>query len=94
MPYNYDMHDVESHETGHIFLSPDEYCNPGGYCCWFSNFGYLDVYNWNCEDGNPLSVDCIMKNNADVICIYTNGQIGWRDSDGDGKPDPIDNVEK
>lgn len=86
------MHTVATHETGHIFLAADEYCQPGYACCWFSSFGYLDVYNGNCEDGNPSSVDCIMKYNSDVICMYTNGQIGWRDNDSDGKPDPIDNV--
>jgi hypothetical protein len=86
------MHLVARHETGHIFLAADEYCQPGYACCWFANFGYLDVYNGNCEDGNPSSVPCIMRYNEDAICTYTNGQIGWRDSDSDGKPDPIDNV--
>lgn len=86
------MHTVATHETGHIFLASDEYCQPGYACCYLSYFGYLDVYNGNCEENNPSSVDCIMKYNSDAICTYTNGQIGWRDSDSDGKPDPIDNV--
>ena len=86
------MNSVASHETGHIFLAGDEYCSPGYACCDFGYYGYLNVYNGNCEDGNPSSVNCMMKNNYDAICTYTNGQIGWRDTDGDGRPDPIDNV--
>jgi hypothetical protein len=86
------MNLVASHETGHIFLAGDEYCSPGYACCDFDYYGYLNIYNGNCEDGNPSSVNCMMKNNYDAICTYTNGQIGWRDTDGDGKPDPIDNV--
>ncbi|MFA5251225.1 MAG: hypothetical protein WC454_01395 [Phycisphaerae bacterium] len=86
------MNQVASHETGHIFLAGDEYCDPGYACCDFSYYGYLNIYNGNCELDNPSSVDCMMKNDADVVCTYTNGQIGWRDTDGDGKPDPVDNV--
>jgi len=86
------MHTVATHETGHIFLAGDEYCQPGYACCGFLSYGYLDIFNGNCEDGNPSSVDCVMKYNSDAICTYTNGQLGWRDSDSDGKPDTIDNV--
>jgi hypothetical protein len=86
------MHLVARHETGHIFLAGDEYCQPGYACCGFGNYGYLNVYNGNCENNNPNSVDCIMKYNSDAVCQYTNGQIGWRDTDGDGRPDTIDNV--
>jgi hypothetical protein len=92
MPYGYNMRWVASHETGHIFRAADEYCYQGGFCCYFNNFGYLDVYNGNCEYENPSSVDCMMKNLTDAVCTYTNGQLGWRDTDSDGKPDPIDNV--
>jgi hypothetical protein len=86
------MHLVARHETGHIFLAGDEYCQPGYSCCGFGSFGYLNVYNGNCESNNPNSVDCIMKYNSDAVCQYTNGQVGWRDTDGDGRPDTIDNV--
>lgn len=82
---------VARHETGHIFLAGDEYCQPGYSCCGFGYYGYLSIYNGNCESNNPNSVDCVMKNNADAICQYTNGQVGWRDTDGDGMPDTIDN---
>jgi hypothetical protein len=86
------MHLVARHETGHIFLAGDEYCQPGYYCCGFNSFGYLWVPNGNCESGNPSSVPCIMRYNEDAVCHYTAGQIGWRDTDGDGKADTIDNV--
>ena len=86
------MDSVASHETGHIFLAADEYCQPGYACCDFGYYGYLNVYNGNCEDGNPSSVPCMMRSSEDAICQYTNGQIGWRDTDSDGIPDPVDNV--
>jgi hypothetical protein len=86
------MHTVATHESGHIFLAADEYCQPGYACCDVGPAGYLYVPNTNCEKNNPSSVDCIMKYNSDAICQYTNGQIGWQDTDSDGKPDTIDNV--
>ncbi len=86
------MHEVIRHETGHTFLAGDEYCDPGYACCDFGYYGYLGVYNGNCENGNPASVPCVMRRIQDAVCPYTSDQIGWRDSDGDGKPDTIDNV--
>ncbi|MCK5172056.1 MAG: hypothetical protein KAR47_01610, partial [Planctomycetes bacterium] len=83
---------VTTHETGHIFLAADEYCQPGYACCDFGYYGYLFGYNGNCETGNPSSVPCMMRSNEDAICSYTIKQIGWLDSDGDNIPDPIDNV--
>jgi hypothetical protein len=85
------MNLVAAHETGHIFLAADEYCQPPYGCCDFNNYGYLNVYNGNCQNGNPLSVACMMRNNENAICDYTKGQIGWRDTDGDSRPDTIDN---
>ncbi len=86
------MASVARHETGHIFLAADEYCQPGYACCDVGPAGYLYVPNTNCEKDNPSSVPCVMRYNEDALCIYTHGQIGWQDSDEDGKPDTIDNV--
>lgn len=86
------MNITAAHESGHIFLAGDEYCVPGYACCDFEHYGYLDVYNGNCELNNPSSVPCIMRRSENAVCQYTNGQIGWRDTDGDDIPDTIDNV--
>jgi len=86
------MNVVASHETGHIFLAADEYCQAGYFCCDFHSYGYLNVPNSNCELNNPSSVPCIMRDNEDAVCSYTRAQIGWRDTDADGKPDVVDNV--
>lgn len=87
------MYIVFDHETGHIFGAADEYI-PGGcneYDC-LETYGYLDVPNMNCKACNENSVPCIMRGNGqwEDFCYYSKGQIGWRDSDGDGPSDPID----
>ena len=81
---------VATHETGHIFGAADEYCAPGYSCCDFRSYGYLSVYNGNCERDNLSSVPCMMRDSADNVCQYSFGQVGWRDTDSDGKPDPVD----
>lgn len=86
------MDTVARHETGHIFLAGDEYCTPGYACCDFNYYGYLNIYNGNCESNNPASIECVMKRNSNAICDYTRGQIGWKDSDYNAKYDPIDNT--
>lgn len=98
MTYNNDGYGIGNmdlvckHEAGHIFGVADEYYDPGYATCDFGYYGYLNVYNGNCEYQNPDSVPCVMKDNSNSVCVYTNGQLGWRDSDSDGKPDPVDNV--
>jgi len=82
---------VVAHETGHLFGAADEYCAPNYSCCDFRSYGYLSVYNGNCQKDNPASVPCMMRECADCLCCYTSGQVGWQDSDCDGKPDPVDN---
>ena len=96
-----EMDGVLVHEIGHLFGSPDEEMSDA---CVNSNscqqpFGYLNVPNQNCNlsvcalhDGN-----CIMRApqsnlNLNTICQYTAGHVGWRDSDSDSLPDPIDTV--
>lgn len=86
------MDTVVRHEVGHVFGAGDEYCAPGYACCDFGYYGYLNIYNGNCEDNNPNSVPCVMKSNSNSICTYTHSQLGWRDTDSDGLPDPVDTV--
>ncbi|MCE5315558.1 MAG: hypothetical protein ABFD49_02510 [Armatimonadota bacterium] len=75
---------VVRHEMGHVFGAADEYCS-ASMCC-----GYLYVKNGNCVAYNSDSVPCIMKSYCDSLCVYTRGQIGWQDTDGDGIWDPVD----
>jgi hypothetical protein len=79
---------VFAHESGHIFGAADEYASSG--CSLGGAWGYLGVANNNCANGNPASIDCLMKANTYNMCQWSAGQLGWRDSDADGVPDPID----
>ena len=74
-----------AHEIGHMFWAHDEYF-PGPYT---HGSGYLNVM------AIPLS-GCMMDNES--WCLSgaphgmngTWGQVGWRDSDGDGIQDIVD----
>ena len=79
---------VFAHESGHIFNAPDEYASSN--CSVGGSYGYLGVPNGNCAVNNPNSIDCIMKANTYNVCQWTRGHFGWRDTDNDGIPDPID----
>lgn len=85
------MDEVLRHEVGHIFRAADEYEEADD--CHSSAcddaYGYLRVDNGNCEVCNPNSVDCSMKFNDSVLCDYSVGQLGWRDTTGDGVSDAI-----
>jgi hypothetical protein len=93
------MHAVTAHETGHIFRAPDEYASENTDCgngvfpyptpC-VVKYGYLQVMNLNCESCNLNSINCLMKNNEEVLCPSTIGHFGWPDSDADGVADAID----
>ena len=91
-PYNMDA--VAAHEIGHIFLGLDQYYSAYQPCTRQS--GYLGVENQNSQYGDcALDVPSIMRGltfpyRDDDIDEYARGQIGWRDSDGDGILDPVD----
>lgn len=85
---------VAAHEIGHIFHALDQYYSAHQPCTRRS--GYLDVENQNSEYGEcSLDVPSIMRGQvypytAGAIDPYAAGQVGWRDSDGDGILDPLD----
>lgn len=85
-----DMDHVAAHETAHIFGAADEYAE--SRCDARERFGFLQVPNGNCELSTDNHVPCIMSRNSWAMCEYTRGQLGWRDSNGDGILDPLDRV--
>lgn len=93
-PQNMDA--VAAHEIGHIFLALDQYASAAQPCTRQS--GYLGVENQNSQYGNCASNQpSIMRGlirpyTAGAIDEYARGQIGWRDSDGDGILDPLDTI--
>lgn len=68
---------VFTHETGHIFWASDEYYQPGYGGCSGTGVWHNNIDNGNCENGNPASVDCMMKANSYSLCAWTPGHIGW-----------------
>jgi len=91
---------VVAHESGHIFGAMDEYC-PDACKSPVSRYGYLRVVNANSEgpgtgdgpgyfNGIGEGLGNIMRNTTFTIGPYTRGQVGWRDSDGDGILDVYD----
>jgi len=91
-PYNLDA--VAAHEIGHIFMALDQYYSAHQSCTHRS--GYLGVENQNSQYGGCASdVTSIMRGQiypyrSGAIDEYARGQLGWRDSDGDGILDPMD----
>jgi len=87
------MDAVAAHEMGHIFFALDQYLTTQG--CTLRS-GYLDVENQNSvASGCASDVGSIMRGGLrpyrnGEIDEYGSGQIGWRDSDGDGILDPLD----
>ena len=85
---------VVAHEFGHIFGALDQYAAAGTACTQQS--GYLAVPSTNSQANNCGSqFICIMLEPlaaypADAIDASALGQVGYRDSDGDGTPDPLD----
>jgi len=71
------MDRVTAHEAGHIFYATDEYNGVTEYS------GYLNVAD---VEGSGA----LMDNSNWLLSAGTLGQIGWRDSDGDGLQDIVD----
>jgi len=73
----FNMDKVTAHETGHIFYATDEYNGAREYS------GYLNVSDVEWSRG-------LMHQNALRLSAGTWGQVGWRDTDGDGIQDIVD----
>jgi len=88
------MDAVAAHEIGHIFHALDQYEGAKNSCT--GRAGYLDVENQNSDYGGcPLDQPSIMRAHVEPFAAgaldpYARGQVGWRDSDGDGILDPVD----
>jgi len=88
------MDAVAAHEMGHIFHALDQYYSARQPCTRAA--GYLGVENQNSQYGDCTSNEgSIMRGGiypygADALDPYAAGQVGWRDSDGDGILDPLD----
>lgn len=85
---------VLAHEVGHIFGALDQY--PAANVSCNARAGYLGVENLNSQlNGCPSNVPSIMRGGisayaSGALDAYAGGQLGWRDSDGDGILDPVD----
>src|SRR5262245_3252613 len=88
------MDAIAAHETLHQFYALDEYL--ASPCTEAS--GYLGTQNQNSNTvaGCNLNTLCLMRDDivtafdADSVCWFTRGQIGWRDTDGDSILDILD----
>ena len=68
---------VVAHETGHVFGCGDEYAASNCNCT--GKFGRYQVVNGNCENCAPNPVACLMSHNAQTICDFSRGQLGWNE---------------
>ncbi|RKG79326.1 hypothetical protein D7W82_31025 [Corallococcus sp. CA049B] len=67
---------VFAHETGHIFMCPDEYASSG--CDCGGSWGRWSKPNTNCEQCAPGGgIPCIMKANTWEVCTVTPAHLGW-----------------
>lgn len=85
------MDQVTAHEVGHIFRAGDNYSGSSGCTNTTDLYGYLGIPNSNCEYNNPgAQTNVLMNNNSLNLHWTTAQQVGWRDSDSDGRMDPVD----
>lgn len=97
-----DMSVVLAHETGHIFCALDEYdvgsSYSSGSASWQETGGYYGVQNLNAWDSPYGQTDSLMAGSSLQRKAWKNHissesslqMIGWRDSDGDGLIDYLD----
>ncbi len=91
------MDRVSAHETGHIFRAADNYYQEGYGGCTDPTvkYGYLGIANSNCQYNNPgAQTNVIMNDNSWNLHWTTAQQVGWRDSDTNGRMDPVDTKPK
>jgi hypothetical protein len=91
---------VLAHEMGHEFGALDEYAppTPGYPSTGDLTAGYLGVRNGNADRGGTTHLECIMRGSqqtldsfrSGVLCRWSMGQTGLRDSDADTHPDVVD----
>jgi hypothetical protein len=85
---------VIAHELGHTFGALDQYAAAGTPCTQQS--GYLAVASTNSQSNNcgthfaSIMLDPLAAYADGLVDGSALGQIGYRDTDGDGRPDPID----
>jgi len=68
---------VYSHETGHIFGAFDEYTS-SNCTCTASHTGFFTEVNGNCQLCAVNPTACLMNNNVNVLCPFTQASIGWK----------------
>jgi len=67
---------VFAHETGHIFMAPDEYASSGCNCG--GTWGRFGEPNANCENcAGAGGVACLMRANTWEMCGSTKRHFGW-----------------
>lgn len=85
---------VISHELGHIFGALDQYESANVPCT--TRGGYLGVASTNSQYNHcgtsetSIMLDPVNAYPIGAIDSAALGQVGYRDSDGDGIPDPLD----
>jgi hypothetical protein len=88
------MTPIIAHEFGHIFGALDQYAAASVPCSQMS--GYLAIPTTNSQytncgsHFNSIMLDPIPAYSDGVIDAAALGQIGYRDADGNGRPDPLD----
>jgi hypothetical protein len=90
------MTPIAAHEFGHIFGALDQYAGANVPCSQRS--GYLAIPSTNSQYDNcgthfsSIMLDPVPAYPDGLIDASALGQVGYRDSDSDGRPDPLDTL--